>query len=124
MSQIEIKSPEELTAPHCSLEERETTINLVAQESKASIYTCDPTMVTKIKRVWSKNLEAFQTFAHLSGAGLVTGYTFLTSKRTIAFRNPKRRTISEEGRLKVAERFEKFRKRKKEILSEIPKNSI
>lgn len=109
-----INTPEDIKACKVDVEEQECSISISRKDSKVSIYVTDNTYLTKIKRVWAKDLNNYTCYAVKNNSGDITGYYFETIKKNISFRNSNgKKNISEEARQKLKERMREGRKKRK-----------
>lgn len=87
----------EVKTTRADIDEAETTINIMRRDKVISIYTCDNTMLTKLKRVASKN-PAVEIYEMSEYEGYPTGYTFIMPKKCLGIRTglPKRKKKKED----------------------------
>lgn len=72
----------------CSMEEAETTINIVRGDSTVRIYTSDNTMITKLRKVIAKSSAGWTCFeGSRDSNGNLTGYFFECPKKCISLRS-------------------------------------
>ena len=98
-----------------SLTEQETTINIMRSDDKASIYTSDSTMITKLdKLVASSEYWEMEEEIYDSNHELV-GKRYACPKKLISFRSAiVTRELSDEQRIAAAERFREYHKKRRE----------
>ena len=94
-------------------EEQETVITFSRGSNEAQIYTCDNTMLTKIKNMRQSAPDNYQLDETFYSAGEVCGYTFIVPKKCVSFRAGLQREYSEEERQASACRLKKMREAKK-----------
>lgn len=88
-----------------TLEEQETVILILRDEDKASVYTCDTTMITKLNRL----LEREDTEWKLVNRDEIS-MTVECPKNLISFRNKTlKRNLSDEQRAEMRERMKRIR---------------
>ena len=95
-------------------DERETTINFSYNEDKATIYTSDNTVITKIKKCMIKDPKQWECCEAGRANDRPTGYFFTTSKSNIRFRSlieKEKKELTEEERKALGERLWKNRKK-------------
>lgn len=94
---------------------RETSINWLMTEPKATLSTSDPKTITKMKKVMRKSPEAYVCYSYEGNIDKATGnyytYFFEFDKKLLSFRTPNqnpRKPMSEEQRKAASERFKKM----------------
>ena len=88
--------------PSC---EQETTINFLRSEELACVYTCDNTMLTKLKRLCAANPQEFEVKRVFYTGGIPSGVEVMFPKKLLSIRPRSRKakgtglqdTESEEG---------------------------
>lgn len=113
-----IEKPENLTRCWVDVDEQEININLGKQDTKLSIYVSDNTWITKIKKLWERNLTGWECYAVKNRDGKITGYFFETSRKALGLRTGKGKKVdfSEETierRKKHAQHLQELRKAKR-----------
>lgn len=81
----ELKVPEAIK--NTPVDEQETTINICRDDKFAYIYTCDNTMLTKLRRVQAKNPEAYVVTRVFYCNDEISGVEVRVPKRLISFRS-------------------------------------
>lgn len=66
-----------------STSEQETTISFMRDDNTATIYTCDNTMLTRIKKQIEKNPTAWKIYEMGRTERGVTGYSFICPKKAV-----------------------------------------
>lgn len=90
------------------IEEQETHVSFLREDSRAVIYTSDTTMMTRLNKLvetagteWKKERET-----HLQRTGELIGVFYSCPVEFISFRSKKvKRTYSDEQKQKIAERL-------------------
>ena len=90
------------------IEEQETCVNFLREDSRAVIYTSDTTMMTKLNKLvetagteWRKEMET-----HLQRTGELIGVFYSCPVELISFRSKRvKRNYSDEQRQKIVERL-------------------
>lgn len=113
-----IEKPEDLTRCWTDVDEQEININLGKRDTKLSIYVSDNTWITKIKKLWERNLTGWECYATKNRDGKITGYFFETSRKALGLRTGKGKKVdfSEEiieKRKKHAQHLQELRKAKR-----------
>lgn len=103
----------------CTRCEQETSINWFRDDDQALICTSDYTVVTKIAKAMAKDPKNYKCYYYECNRDKETGrlgnYFFEIPKKLINFRSENkstRRSMTEEERKAVAERFRKGREKK------------
>ena len=88
--------------PRLTREEQETIITTCAADELAEVYTADPVYIRKMEKLVKREPEHYKVKSKNS-----YGTTYTMPKRLLGFRIP--RSMSEEQREVIAERFRKAR---------------
>lgn len=108
MNKVFITDVNKFESIDCPSSERETTICM--SDDYAEIYTTEGTTVTKLKKLMLENPENWECWeAGRTREGFVSGYFFKTPRKSIVFKNRKKRDLSEEQRKAIAQRFKEGR---------------
>lgn len=92
-----------------SLEEQETVIQFGRTDTGATIYTSDSTMITKLDHLCEDAPEFYSVDkVETINGEVVSKFYKLTDKKMISLRE-KKRTLSEEQKIKFAERMKSLR---------------
>lgn len=95
--------------------EQETTVAFERNTDKATIYTSDATMLTKLHKLMEKNPKEWRLIGKGRINGDIVSETFECPKRLISFRTSTvSRVMTEEQREAAAERLKKARENKSE----------
>lgn len=102
---------DEMIAVKCNLEEQETSISMMRNDSKVLIFTSDNTFITKLKRVMIKCPDNFKCY--VSGYdrnGNPVGYFIEGPKKILSIRAGKnKKPLSQEERAERAARMRKLK---------------
>lgn len=95
-----------------SVNEQETVVNFERNTDKATVYTSDQTMLTKLHKLMEKNPKEWRLIDKGRIDGDVVSETFECPKRLISFRtSTASRVMTEEQREAAAERLKKAREK-------------
>lgn len=95
-----------------STDEQETVVQISRINGKATIYTSDTTMLTKLHKLMNKNPEEWRLVHQDTVSEEVVSETFECPKKLISFRaSTSSRVMTEEQRRAAAERLKKARKK-------------
>lgn len=102
-----------------SADEQETTINISRGEDKATIWTNDNTMITKLSKLVDKNPDIWKCYV-VGNINKPTGYFFETTKKCISFREGTyksnngriKKSLTEEHKQKLIAGLKKFQSNK------------
>lgn len=100
-----------------NIREQETTVNFMRDSEKASIYTSDSTMMTKLDKLAADENVPHWKLAkvHKDSNGEIVGKTYKTHKRLISFRaDIVTREMTPEQKEAAAARMREWQKRKQE----------
>ena len=93
-----------------SVNEQETVVNFERNTDKATVYTSDSTMLTKLHKLMEKNPKEWRLIDKGRIDGDIVSETFECPKRLISFRtSTTSRVMTEEQREAAAERLKKAR---------------
>lgn len=93
--------------------EQETVINFTRDSDKATVYTSDTTMLTKLHKLMKKTPEEWRLVHQDTVDGQVVSETFECPKKLISLRaSIISRVMTEEQRQAAAERLRKARENK------------
>lgn len=94
-------------------DEQETIVQISRINGKATVYTSDTTMLTKLHKLMKKNPEEWRLVHQDTVNGEVVSETFECPKKLISFRaSTSSRVMTEEQRQAAAERLRKARENK------------
>ncbi|MFN2926524.1 hypothetical protein ACKX2L_06315 [Lachnospiraceae bacterium YH-ros2228] len=97
-----------------STREQETTVVFERNSKKATIYTSDATMLTKLHKLMEKNPKEWRLIGKGRLNGDIVSETFECPKKLISFRtSTTSRVMTEEQREAAAERLKKWMKNKR-----------
>ena len=95
-----------------SVNEQETVVNFERNTDKATVYTSDATMLTKLHKLMEKSPKEWRLIDKGRVNGDVVSETFECPKRLISFRtSTASRVMTEEQREAAAERLKKAREK-------------
>ena len=95
-----------------SVNEQETVVNFDRNTDKATVYTSDSTMLTKLHKLMEKNPKEWRLIDNGRINGEIVSETFECPKRLISFRtSTTSRAMTEEQREAAAERLKKAREK-------------
>lgn len=95
------------------LAEMETNILIYRDLDYADIYTCDPTMMTKLDKMVADNPDTWKLVRVIpDDDGSADGKRYRCPKRCVSFRGGKKREYSEEEKAIMSERMLKLREAK------------
>lgn len=81
-----VSSLEDITSIRCSVEEAETTVGWMRDDSRIRIFTSDNKTLTKLKRVIAKNPSAWEYWdAGRDREGYVLGWNFTAPRDAVRF---------------------------------------
>lgn len=104
-------SPDELEPVVCDMDEQETSIVRGRQDDKWSLWVCDNTMLTKVKKVMKKSPKDYKLVSvQWDKDGNPTGYEFEVSKNCISLRTSAPE-MTEEQKAAAAERMKALREK-------------
>lgn len=77
---------EEFETVSCDVDEAETCINWMRRDEEVQLYTCDNTVVSKLKWKVKNNPAEYKAWEAGRNKGKVTGYFFLFPLKYLSFR--------------------------------------
>lgn len=96
-SRIRVYGSDKVETITCSVEDQETTINILRNEQTAYIWTSDNTMVTKLFNVLKRYPDTWKCYeGSRDSKGNIQGYFFECPKKAISFRSGDERRKHEE----------------------------
>lgn len=100
---------EDIQTPVCDVESQETTISWSRFDDIATVFTSDPTTVTRFKNLMKED-PCYKCYVYINGDGSEkpSGYHFEFDRSLVSFRRKTgKRELSEEEKLDISMRLRK-----------------